>query len=137
MTIAYWCVLAAGLMPFLFTAIAKASAGRYDNRDPRLWQAQLAGMPQRAHAAHLNSFEALPLFAAGVIIAHLAGVAQSRIDLLALAFIALRLGYGVCYLAGWATLRSLVWVLALACNIAFIAKRPRGLMADRPPRLDG
>lgn len=117
MTTAYWCVLVAGLMPFLFTGIAKVSGRGFDNRDPRAWQARLSGMPQRAHAAHLNSFEALPLFAAAVIIAHLGGAEQARIDGLALAFIALRLGFGVCYIAGWATLRSLVWAAALACCV--------------------
>jgi len=124
MTTAYWCVLAAGLMPFLFTGVAKAAGGRYDNRDPRSWQARLSGMPQRAHAAHLNSFEALPLFAAAVIIAHLAGAAQAQVDGLALAFIALRLGYGVCYIAGWALLRSLVWLAALGCCIGLFAIAP-------------
>ncbi len=118
MTTAYWCVLAAGLMPYLFTAIAKGSGSRYDNRDPRAWQSRLAGLPARAHAAHLNSFEAFPLFAAAVIVAHLAQAPQVRIDGLALAFIVLRLGYGLCYLAAWATLRSVVWLLAFACCVA-------------------
>lgn len=123
MTTAYWCVLAAGLMPYLFTAIAKGSGERYNNRYPRAWQSRLAGLPARAHAAHLNSFEAFPLFAAAVIVAQLAQAPQARIDGLALGFIALRLGYGVCYLAGWATLRSLVWLLAFGCCVAlfFIA----------------
>ncbi len=35
MTLAYWCVLAAALMPFLFTGIAKFSGGRYNNYSPR------------------------------------------------------------------------------------------------------
>lgn len=123
MTTAYWCVLAAGLMPYLFTAISKASGERYNNHDPRAWQSRLSGLPARAHAAHLNSFEAFPLFAAAVIVAQLAQATQARIDGLALAFIALRLGYGVCYLAGWATLRSVVWLLAFGCCVAlfFIA----------------
>ncbi len=117
MTTAYWCVLVAGLMPLLFTGIAKVSGGRFDNRDPRSWQSGLQGMPARAHAAHLNSFEALPLFAAAVIIAQLGGAEQSRVDALALAFIALRLGFGVCYIANWPTLRSLLWVAALGCCV--------------------
>ena len=118
MTIAMWCILAAGLMPYLFTFIAKVSGERYNNRDPRAWQSKLAGLPARAHAAHLNSFEAFPFFAAGVIVAQLAQAPQARIDALAMAFIALRLGYGVCYLANWHQLRSLVWLLAFGCVIA-------------------
>ena len=118
MTIAFWCVLAAGLMPFALTAIAKATGSRFDNRDPRAWQSRLTGLPARAHAAHLNSFEALPLFAAGVVIAHIAGAPPERIDALALAFVALRVGFSLCYLAGWATLRSVLWVLALLACVA-------------------
>lgn len=118
MTTAYWCVLAAGLLPYLFTTIAKLSGARFDNRDPRSWQARLTGLPARAHAAHLNSFEAFPFFAAAVIVAHLAQAPQARIDQLALAFVALRLGFGICYLANWPTLRSLVWALGFACVIA-------------------
>lgn len=117
MTTAYWCVLAAGLLPYLFTAIAKVTGARFDNRDPRTWQSRLTGLPARAHAAHLNSFEAFPFFAAAVIIAHLAQAPQARIDQLALAFIALRVGFGICYLANWATVRSLVWALGMACVI--------------------
>lgn len=118
MTIAYWCVLAAGLMPFLFTAIAKGSGGRYNNRTPREWQARLEGMPARAHAAHLNAFEAFPLFAAAVIIAHLRQVPQETLDLLAVAFIVLRLAYGFIYMAGYPRTRSFVWALAFLCVIA-------------------
>jgi uncharacterized MAPEG superfamily protein len=117
-TVAFWCVLAAGLMPYLLTGIAKASGRRYDNRDPRRWQAALTGLPQRAHAAHLNSFEAFPLFAAAVLVAHVAGAEATRIDQLALAFVALRIGYAICYLADFAILRSLVWTAALACCVA-------------------
>lgn len=117
MTTAYWCVLFAGLMPYLFTAISKASGQRYNNRDPRAWQSRLSGLPARAHAAHLNSFEAFPFFAAAVIVAQLSQAPQARIDQLALAFIALRIAYGVCYLGNWHWLRSLVWLLAFACCV--------------------
>ena len=85
MTTAYWCVLAAALIPFLFTAVAKLKGGRYNNRAPREWQARLEGAPARAHAAHLNSFEAFPFFAAAAIIAHLRGLPQETINLLAVA----------------------------------------------------
>ena len=118
MTIAYWCVLAAALMPFLWTVVAKTSGARFDNRTPREWQARLSGMPARAHAAHLNAFEAFPFFAAAVIVAHQLGAPQARIDWLALAFIACRLVYGFLYMANQATLRSLVWAAGLGCAIA-------------------
>lgn len=118
MTIAYWCVLAAGLMPYLFTAIAKATGQRFDNRTPREWQARLEGRPARAHAAHLNAFEAFPLFAAAVIIAHLRGASQDTVDAIAVAFVVLRLLFGAVYIGGFARTRSLVWALAFFCSIA-------------------
>lgn len=117
MTIAYWCVLAAALIPFLFTAVAKLKGGRYNNRAPREWQARLEGAPARAHAAHLNSFEAFPFFAAAVIIAHLRGLPQETINLLAVAFIVLRLAYGFIYVAGYPRTRSAVWALAFLCCV--------------------
>ena len=117
MTTALYCVLAAGLMPFLWTGVAKVRGPRYNNINVRLWQSKLEGAAQRAHAAHLNSFEAFPLFAAAVIVAQMNGAAQGRIDMLALAFIGLRLVYGILYLANLASLRSLVWMAALVCTI--------------------
>jgi uncharacterized MAPEG superfamily protein len=117
MTTAYWCVLVAALLPFLFTGLAKLTGPGFNNYKPRDFQAGLTGWRQRAHWAHLNSFEAFPPFAAAVIVAHLAGAPQDRIDLLALAFIACRLVYGALYIANKAPLRSLVWALGLACVI--------------------
>ncbi len=111
------CLLAAGLMPFVFTGIAKLSGTRFDNRDPRAWQDRLSGLPQRAHAAHLNSFEAFPLFAVGVLLCLQQQVATEQVLPWALAFVALRIGFGVCYLAGWAMLRSVVWLLAILCAV--------------------
>lgn len=112
------CVLVAGLMPFLWTSVAKVAGPRYDNRDVRGWQARLSGLPQRATAAHLNSFEAFPLFATSVLAALLTGADAERTMWLALAFVALRLAYGLVYLLGIAPLRSLVWFAALGCNVA-------------------
>jgi uncharacterized MAPEG superfamily protein len=116
------CVLVAGLLPYLFTGVAKAIGPRYDNRDVRSWQARLEGRAYRAHAAHLNSFEAFPFFAAAVLAAMVAGADASRVNLLAIAFVALRLVYFAVYLANLAALRSLVWFAALGCAIAiFVA----------------
>ena len=117
MTIALYCVLAAGLMPFLWTGIAKARGPRYNNFNVRLWQGKLEGAAQRAHAAHLNSFEAFPLFAIAVIVAQMSGADQGYIDMLALSFIGLRILYGILYLANKATLRSLVWLAGMICTV--------------------
>jgi len=116
--VALVCVLIAGLMPYLWTAVSKTAGPRYDNADVRGWQARLTGLPQRAFAAHVNSFEAFPLFATAVLAAFLTGADPRRVMHLAVAFVVLRLLYGVIYLLNVAWLRSLVWFAALGCTLA-------------------
>lgn len=119
MSIAFWCVLVAGLLPYLAVGIAKLDKSYLRHNDqPRGWEARLQGKQARAHAAHLNSFEAFPLFAAGVLIAANSLAPQTTVDGLAMAFVVARLVYIACYVANLATLRSLVWMAALGVNIA-------------------
>lgn len=127
MTLANWSVLVACLLPVATVAIAKASGvgrspakGGYDNANPREWLGKLTGMQQRANAAQANGFEALPLFIAAVVLAQQAGGPQDRIDMLAMAFVVIRVVYVVLYLANQATLRSIVWGLGLAASIAIL-----------------
>lgn len=116
---AYWCVLISALLPYVWVAIAKASGERYNNRDPRGWIArQTDPRVHRANAAQLNSYEAFAPFAAGVILAQLAGVAADRIALLAILFVVFRILHGLIYVAGWQHwLRSLVWTAAFVCVV--------------------
>ena len=112
------CVLIAGLMPYLWTVVAKVAGPRYDNRNVRDWQARLEGLPKRAHAAHLNSFEAFPFFAAAVLAAIVAHADMHRVAMLSIAFVIARVVYGLVYLADIAVVRSLVWFAGLGCVIA-------------------
>ena len=112
------CVLIAGLMPYLWTAVAKVLGPRYDNRNVREWQSRLTGMAQRAHAAHLNSFEAFPFFAAAVLAAIAAQADMQRVAILSVAFVMARVAYGLVYIANVAVMRSLVWFFGLACVFA-------------------
>jgi uncharacterized MAPEG superfamily protein len=121
------CVLVAGLLPYAFTGAAKALGPRYDNRDARGWQARLTGLPYRAHAAHLNSFEAFPFFAAAVLAAMVAGADAGRVNLLAVAFVVSRLAYFAVYLANLAALRSLVWFAGFGCAIAIFVAALRAI----------
>jgi uncharacterized MAPEG superfamily protein len=122
MTIAYWCVLIAMILPYVSTVTAKAIGGGFSpkhNHDPRAMLDQLTGMARRAHNAQLNSFEVTPAFSAAVIIAHLAGNAeQMLIDQLAICFVINRLVYLICYLMDWAPLRSLVWFVGMGLIIS-------------------
>jgi uncharacterized MAPEG superfamily protein len=122
-SIAYWCVLIAALLPYVWTVVAKSRGERYDNREPRTWLArQDDPRIRRANAAQLNAFEAFPAFAAGVVLAHVAGVADARIALLAVLFVIARVLHGVFYVAGLASPRSLVWFAGLACVVALLVQ---------------
>ena len=92
--------------------------GGFDNHSPREWLAKLQGWQARAHAAQLNSFEALPVFIAGVLIAQRLNAPQTTVNGLAMAFVLLRIGYISAYLADKANLRSVLWFLALMCCVA-------------------
>ena len=119
MTAAFWCVLIAGLMPYFTVAAAKAG-GRYDNHNPRDWAAKTEGFRKRAYAAHQNHFEAFPLFAAAVLIADLKGGPRLSVDILAIIFIAARLGYTICYIRDLPNLRSLFWFIGIATVVAIL-----------------
>jgi len=120
MTIAYWMILAAAFVPYIGTAYAKFAAGgrkTYDNHAPRAQMETLPPQRRRAHWAQLNGFEAFPPFAAAVIVAHLAGASQYWIDALAGGFVALRVLYTFFYIYDKPTLRSLAWLLGVACVV--------------------
>ncbi|MFC3551274.1 MAPEG family protein [Lysobacter cavernae] len=120
---AYWCVLIAAALPYLWVAIAKASGERYNNRDPRAWQARQDNpRSQRANAAQLNSFEAFAPFATGVILAQLAGVAHERIAWLAVVFIVFRVLHGLLYIANQHMLRTLAWTGGFVCVLWLLAQ---------------
>ena len=118
---AYWCVLIVALLPYVWTVVAKAGGGRFDNRNPRAWLAkQDDPRRQRANAAQLNGFEAFPAFAASVLMAQLAGVDVARIALLAIIFVACRVLHGVFYVANIHLMRSLVWFGGFICVLTLM-----------------
>ncbi|MDB5742662.1 MAG: rane protein-like protein [Polaromonas sp.] len=126
-TVAYWCVLAAALLPIACAGIAKSGLmrtsrreGGYDNNNPRAWLARQTDWRARANAAQANTFEALPFFFAAVIIAHQLQAPQTRLDSLALLFVVLRMVYIVLYVRDLAKARSIIWALALMINIAIL-----------------
>ncbi|MBT9549654.1 MAG: MAPEG family protein [Hydrogenophaga sp.] len=127
LTLAYWTVPVAALLPIVCAGLAKWGMfakphreGGFDNHNPRAWLARQGDWRARANAAQANSFEALPFYIGAVIIAHQLGAFQTRLDLMAFLYIVLRLMYILFYLADMATLRSLVWAVALAVNIAIL-----------------
>jgi uncharacterized MAPEG superfamily protein len=127
MTTAYWCVFAAILLPYTWFGFAASRAGKLrDPHYPRDFPGRLSGLPKRAWGAHLNSFESLPGFAAAVVIAHLAHGAQLYIDILAVAWVAARVAYGIFYLTDKPILRSSVQFVSLGCVLGLFIVAARG-----------
>lgn len=115
-------ILIACLLPYSFTIIAKWSAGfkNKDNENPRAFLNQATGLAARANAAQQNSFEGLPLFIAAILIAEYMVIPQFIVMTFGIAYLVLRVLYGLCYLANWATLRSIIWLLSLLCPITLL-----------------
>ena len=120
-TVAYWCVLIAAVLPLLCAMLAKRGSFRSkDNHDPRGWAARQTDWRARACAAQANSFEALPFFIGAVVIAHQLGAAQTGLDLLAFAFVMLRILYILMYVGDLPTARSAMWAAAFLANVAIL-----------------
>lgn len=125
MTLALFCILLATLMPIACAGLAKGrdmnvshKNGGYDNRNPRDWIAKQQGLKRWAQAAQENCWEALPFFAAAVIVSHMLGVIGWLPNVLAVAFIMLRVIYVWLYVTAKQRARSLVWCAAFFVNIA-------------------
>jgi uncharacterized MAPEG superfamily protein len=120
MTIAFWMILLAALLPYIATGYAKFAGGgaaTYDNSAPRAQIDSLPPQRRRAYWAQLNGFEAFPPFAAGVIVAHLTGAPAVWTNSLAVAFVGLRVTYTLLYIHDKPTARSLVWFAGLLCVV--------------------
>jgi uncharacterized MAPEG superfamily protein len=126
-TVAYWILLFAALLPIVCAGIAKwgmfnkpRKDGGFDNHSPRQWLERQQGWRSRANAAQQNTFEALPFFFAAVIIAHQLGSGQTRLDLLCLSWLMLRIFYIITYVGDMPTPRTAVWTGALVVNILIL-----------------
>lgn len=125
MTLSHYALLVACLLPIVCAGLAKSGTfttpraqGGYDNADPRAWLARQTGRRARANAAQANSFEALPLFIAAVLVSHMVGAAQAVVDALSWCFVALRVAYIAAYVTDRAALRSVVWLAGLLTCVA-------------------
>jgi uncharacterized MAPEG superfamily protein len=104
------CIAIVGVMPYVLTGLSKSRGFTMkDNQHTREWQTQLTGWRKRAYWAHQNAFEAIPLFAALAILAHLRSPESAVVIEACWAFVALRLAHAACYLADAGRLRSTVW----------------------------
>ena len=82
--------------------------------------ASLKGIGARALAAHQNSFEALIIFSAAILLALATNTTSDTVQLLAMVHIASRVIYNVFYLLNLGVLCSLSWAVAIGCSFAIM-----------------
>ncbi len=88
----------------------------FDNANPRDPEFYKSGIRARALGAHLNGIETFPFFAVAVLLAEFRHGPQYCIDLLAVAFVMVRLAFVAAYLGNWPTTRTLLWNLGFLCQ---------------------
>jgi uncharacterized MAPEG superfamily protein len=119
MTVAEWCVFGAVILYLLTIAPFKAiGSRRFDNskpRDPAFFDEPLRA---RALGAHINGIETFPFFAAAVLLAEFRAAPQNLINELAVLFLIVRIAYVFTYLGNRPTLRSILWNIGFAINVA-------------------
>lgn len=119
MTVADLCLLGAVAI-YIGAIVAAKARGRkqFDNAKPR--DPAFYNDPFRARAlgAHQNGIENFPLFAAAVILAEMRQADQTWVDVLAVAYLVLRVAYVAAYLGDRPTLRSAVFGLGFAVTLA-------------------
>ena len=131
MTVAEFCVFGAVLLYLLTIAPFKPiSWHQFDNakpRDPAFYQDPLRA---RALGAHLNGIETFPFFAAAVLLAEFRTAPQNLINELAVLFLIVRVAYVLTYLGNRPTLRTILWNIGFAINVAiFFLPAIRGYLA--------
>ena len=119
MTVAEWCLFATVMLYLLTIAPVKwIGSRRYNNskpRDPAFYHDPLRA---RALGAHQNGIEAFPFFAAAVLLAEFRAAPQNLINELAVLFLIVRIAYVLTYLGDRPRLRSILWNIGFAINIA-------------------
>ena len=119
MTIAEWCLFGAVMLYLLTVAPVKALGHReFDNsapRDPAFYEHPVR---KRALGAHVNGIETFPFFAAAVLLAEFRNAPQLWIDGLAAGFLVTRLAFVAAYVGDRATLRTILWNVAMGFNLA-------------------
>lgn len=123
LSVAIYAMMMACILPFVFAITAKVLGGfkDADNANPRAFLAQTTGKASYANAVQANSFESLPMFLSAVLLAIYCFVPQVVINGLAWLYVFIRIGFGICYIYNIALLRSILWVLSMACIFMLFA----------------
>jgi uncharacterized MAPEG superfamily protein len=130
MTVAEWCVFGAVMLYLLTIAPIKwIGFRRFDNARPRDPAFYADPLRARALGAHQNGIETFPFFAVAVLLAEYRAGPQRLIDELAVLFLIVRIAYVLTYLGDRPTLRSILWSIGFAINLAiFFMPAIRGFL---------
>jgi uncharacterized MAPEG superfamily protein len=119
MTVAEWCIFGALILYQLTIASVKWIGFRkFDNSRPRDPSFYADPLRSRALGAHQNGIETFPFFAVAVLLAEFRDGPQHLIDELAVLFLIVRIAYVLTYLGDRPTLRSILWSIGFAINLA-------------------
>lgn len=132
MTIAEWCVFGTLLLSLLTIVSVKWAGIRgFDNSKPRDPDFYDDPIRSRALGAHQNGLEAFPFFAFAVLLAEFRVGPLRLIDELAVLFLIVRIAYVFTYIGNRPTLRSILWSIGFAINIAiFLLPAIRGYLTS-------
>ncbi|MGI9592559.1 MAG: MAPEG family protein [Myxococcota bacterium] len=121
MTVPFVCLLIVVLLPYALSTLGGyfrvRQLGTLDNKYPRIQATELEGIGARAWAAQANAWEAVAVFTAAVLVAHVAGADPEKSATAAIAFVVLRVAHAACYLANLDVLRSIVFLGSLAAAV--------------------
>ena len=132
MTIAEWCVFGTLMLSLLTIVSVKWTSFRsFDNASPRDPGFYDDPIRSRALGAHQNGIEAFPFFAFAVLLAEYRVGPLRLIDELAVLFLIVRIAYVFTYIGNRPTLRSILWSIGFAINIAiFFLPAIRGYLTS-------
>lgn len=132
MTIAEWCVFGTLMLSLLTIVSVKWISFRsFDNSRPRDPDFYDDPIHSRALGAHQNGIETFPFFAFAVLLAEYRVGPLRLIDELAVLFLIVRIAYVFTYIGNRPTLRSILWSIGFAINIAiFFLPAIRGYLTS-------
>lgn len=121
MTTPFWCLFVVAMLPYVLAGLSGyfkiKQFGRLDSNHPRIQAAELRGIGARTYASQMNAWEAVALFAAAVLVAHLAGADPRLSARASVIFVIARLIHPVLYISNLATLRTGVFTVGFLCSV--------------------
>ena len=129
MTTPFWCLLIAVAIPFVLAGVGAKfridQLGTLDAEHPRVQALELRNAAARAYAAQQNAWEALAVFTAAVMMAHIAGADAGTSATASMVFVAARVAHPVFYISNQAKLRSLSFIVGLGACITLLVSAAR------------